>query len=261
MTTDLQSFLSFARQLAWDAGRLTLAHFQTGVHADYKGDDTPVTVADREAEQLIRRRIEATYPDHGILGEEFGAHRPGASHRWIVDPIDGTKSFISGVPLYGVLIALQIDGVSRVGVSYFPGLDEMVSAAEGLGCSWNGRACRVSAKTDLSRSIIAHADTGFFDVCGKGDAWRRLQRAVYYRAGWCDAYGYALVATGRLEAMLDPELRLWDCAPLEPILREAGGYFGDWKGNPGTEVSEGLGTSQALLPQIVAVLEGRQATR
>ena len=256
MTENLQSYLNFARQLAWEAGRLTLAHFQTGVRADYKSDDTPVTVADREAERLIRSRIESTWPEHGILGEEFGELRPGASHRWIVDPIDGTKSFISGVPLFGVLLALEIDGVSRVGVTYFPGLDEMVSAAEGLGCSWNGRTCRVSPQRDLRRAIIAHADTAFFEVCGKGEAWRRLQQAVYYRAGWCDAYGYALVATGRVEAMLDPELKIWDCAPLDPILREAGGYFGDWKGRAGIDVTEGLATSAEILPEILKVLAG-----
>lgn len=256
MSEDLSPYLNFARQLAWEAGRLTLAHFQTGVPTDFKGDDTPVTIADRQAEELIRRRIETAYPGHAILGEEFGALRAGATHRWIVDPIDGTKSFISGVPLYGVLIALEIEGRSRVGVCYFPALDEMVSAAEGLGCHWNGRACRVSSKTELSRAIIAHADTSFFDICGKGESWRRLQRAVYYRAGWCDAYGYALVATGRVEAMLDPELRIWDAAPLDPILREAGGYFGDWKGQAGIDVPEGLGTSAALLPQIVQVLAG-----
>jgi len=144
--------------------------------------------------------------------------------------------------------------VSRVGVSYFPGLDEMVSAATGLGCSWNGRVCRVSDKSDLSRAIVAHADTRFFDECGKGADWDRLQRAVYYRAGWCDAYGYALVATGRVEVMLDPALQIWDCAPFGPILSEAGGYFGDWKGNAGIDVDEGLGTTQILLSEIVRLL-------
>ncbi len=148
MSESLQSYLDFATETAHLAGRLTLGYFQAGVRPDLKPDDSPVTIADRQAEELIRARIEKTYPSHAIVGEEFGAKETaGASHRWFVDPIDGTKSFIRGVPLYGVLLGLEIEGTVEVGAAYFPALDDMVYAASGLGCWWNGRrrACPTSA--------------------------------------------------------------------------------------------------------------------
>lgn len=250
----LPALLDFAQAIAWEAGRLTLAYYANGTLAEYKEDDTPVTVADRQAEKHIRGRIEKAYPHHAILGEEYGDSGTKASHRWIIDPIDGTKSFISGVPLYGVLIGLEIEGVSQVGAMYFPALDILVAGANGLGCSWNGRACRVSEKADLSRAIIAHADTASFAKFGKGQRWSRLQNAVYYNAGWCDAYGYALVAGGRIDLMLDPAMNIWDAAPLLPILREAGGYFGDWRGQERIDGNEGLATNRHLLPGVLDLL-------
>jgi histidinol-phosphatase len=127
----LRPYLEFATQTAYEAGRLTLGYFGTeAARPEFKADDTPVTVADREAERLIRGRIEARYPEHAVLGEEFGETGGlGSEHLWILDPIDGTKSFVRGVPLYGVLIGLQISGVCEVGAAYFPALDEMVCAA------------------------------------------------------------------------------------------------------------------------------------
>ncbi len=137
--------LEFATETAWQAGQLTLGYFQTGLHPDLKDDDSPVTVADRKSEQLIRHRIESHYPNYGILGEEYGeAAAQGSERRWIVDPIDGTRSFVRGVPLYAVLIALEVGDDVPVGVAYFPALGEMLAAADGLGCWWNGRPARVS---------------------------------------------------------------------------------------------------------------------
>ncbi|MEM7013596.1 MAG: inositol monophosphatase family protein [Verrucomicrobiota bacterium] len=250
----LTDLLDFARQIAFEAGRLTLGYFQTGVKPDFKEDDSPVTIADKNAEELIRTRIEAAYPHHAILGEEFGEVRSGASHRWIIDPIDGTKSFMCGVPIYGTLLGLEIDGECKVGVAYFPGLDEMISAATGHGCSLNGRACRVSEQGDLSRAIMSHADTAAYAENGKAKRWERLQKAVYYNAGWCDAYGYLLVACGRIEIMSDPIMNIWDCAPFLTILREAGGYFGDWSGNETISAPESLGTNQRLREAVLEAM-------
>lgn len=254
----LEQYLDFAKELAWEAGKLTLGYFQTGVRPEWKGDDTPVTIADRGAEELIRRRIEAKYPDHAILGEEFEAKETaGASHRWIIDPIDGTKSFIRGIPLYGVLVALEIEGEAAVGVANFPGLNEMVYAANGLGCYWNGRRAQVSDCQTLDRAMMAHIDTATYDrYPGKGEAFDRLTKAAYYNMGVCDAYGYALVATGRMEIMSDPIVNTYDIAPFLPILREAGGYCGDWQGNETIHAGESLGTTQTLLPQVLEVIHG-----
>lgn len=251
----LRDYLEFATETAYLAGRLTLGYFRTGVQVDAKEDNSPVTVADRRAEELIRRRIEGAYPKHAVLGEEYGAEgSEGSTHRWIVDPIDGTRSFVRGVPLYGVLVGLEIEGVSEVGAAYFPALDEIVCAASGEGCYWNGRRCYVSQTESLSRSVVSFTDAASFDKYGRSEAWRRIQAASDYRVGWSDAYGHALVATGRCELMLDPIMNPWDCAPFPPMLREAGGYFGDWSGEETIYGSEGMSTTRALLPSVLELV-------
>ena len=255
----LSDFLRFAEKTAREAGALTLDYFLTEeASPDFKEDDTPVTVADRKAEELIRARIATEFPDHQVVGEEFGSSGNQSEYRWIIDPIDGTKSFVHGVPLYAVLLALEVRGKVEVGCAYFPALDEMISAATGHGAHWNGKPCRVSKESRIDRAVCAHIDTAYFGRNGKGEAWERLQKAVYYNAGWCDAYGYLLVATGRSEVMLDPVMAVWDCGPFPPIFREAGGYFGDWAGNEGRiDAGEALATNAALKDQVVALLKGK----
>jgi histidinol-phosphatase len=255
MKLPLTEYLDFARQVAFEAGRLTLGYFQAGVRADFKADDTPVTVADRRAEELIRAAIGRRYPSHRIVGEEFGAGdgKPDAPC-WYIDPIDGTKSFIRGVPLYGVLLGLEVAGRVEVGVAYFPALDEMVSAASGLGCFLNGRRCRVLETDSLARSIVSFTDAGSFEQYDRGREWQRILEASWYRVGWSDAYGHALVASGRLELMLDPVVKPWDCGPFPVILREAGGYFGDWSGNETIHAGEAISTTATLLPEVLRVL-------
>lgn len=248
---NLQPYYDFAVETAYQAGKFTLGYFQGEIAPEYKSDDTPVTAADRGAEALIRRRIEQTYPDHDILGEEYGSIDRQASCRWLIDPIDGTKSFIRGVPLYAVLIGLEIDGVVRVGACYLPALDEMVSAAEGLGCWWNGRRCHVSTVDRLERAWVSCTDVYHFERYHRGKEWERICQRAYARTVWGDAYGYALVATGRLELMLDPVMNVWDCAPFPVILKEAGGYFGDWSGTGSIYRGEALGTNAALLAEVL----------
>jgi histidinol-phosphatase len=257
MESSLKEYLDFAVQTAHTAGRLTLGYFQNDVRPDFKADDTPVTVADRNAEALIRDRIETRFPRHAILGEEHGVKTgEDEEFRWIIDPIDGTKAFIRGVPLYAVLIGLEIAGRCEVGVAYFPALNDMIYAASGLGCFWNGRRTRVAPTDRLDRSFVGFTGAESFEPAGRFDAWQRLLRQSYYSVGWSDAYGHALVATGRLEIMLDPVLNPYDCAPFPPIMREAGGYFGDWSGNETIYGKEGLSTTQTLLPQVLALIEG-----
>lgn len=255
--SSLQTYLDFAVQTAWEAGRLTLGYFQTEMRPDFKSDDTPVTIADRKAEQLIRSRIEEHFPGHAIVGEEFGVEEGDRTgYRWYVDPIDGTRAFVRGVPLYAVLLGLEIEGQSSVGVAYFPAMGEMLAAARGSGCWWNGRPARVSTASRLQDGLLVHADTGSFETYGRGQAWERLKAAAGFRAGWSDAYGYLLVATGRAELMLDPIMNAWDCAPFPTILQEAGGYFGDWQGNPTIHAHEALATTQTLLPQVLRLIHG-----
>ena len=256
---NLRPYLEFGVQTAYEAGRLTLGYFGTeAARPEYKADETPVTVADREAERLIRERIGARYPKHAVVGEEYGeAEGADPNHRWVVDPIDGTKSFVRGVPLYGVLIGLQIEGICEVGAAYFPAIDEMVCAATGEGCYVNGRRTNVSTTQTLAQAMACYTDAASFEEHGRSDAWQRVLSAAGGTRGWSDAYGHALVATGRVELMLDPIMNSWDCGPFPPILREAGGYFGDWSGNETIYAGEALSTTRSLLPEVLRLIESR----
>lgn len=250
----LENLFDFATDLAYRAGRLTLGYYQTGIRPDYKADDTPVTAADRAAEELIREEIAHTYPHHAIMGEEYGETAgQGNPFRWIIDPIDGTKSFMRGVPLYGVLIGLEIEGVIRVGAAYFPVLDEMLCAADGLGCWWNGRRARVSDVASFERACICFTTYKNFSRREPG-LFERLSGAVYMMRGWSDAYGYLLVATGRAEAMLDPYMNPWDCGPFPVIFREVGGFFGSWQGEEGHMHGEALACNAELKLEVLDLI-------
>ncbi len=255
---DLKGYLDFAAGTAYEAGRLTLGYFRTeAARPEFKEDGSPVTVADREAERLMRSRIHARFPGHAVVGEEHGSREgEDASHRWILDPIDGTRAFVRGVPLYGVLIGLEIEGNCEVGVACFPALDEMVLAAAGEGCYLNGRRVAVSTTGTLADGIVSFTDATTFEEHGREDAFRRVRRAASTTRGWSDAYGHALVATGRAEVMLDPVMNPWDCSPFPPILREAGGYFGDWSGRETIYAGEALSTTRRLLPEVLRLIHG-----
>ncbi len=252
---DLQSLLDFTVSLAYRAGRLTLGYFNTGLRPDFKADETPVTAADRAAEEFIRAEIKRMFPDHAILGEEFG-EGPNEKNdfRWIIDPIDGTKSFVRGIPLYAVLIGLEIRGAIRVGASYCPPLDEMLCAGEGLGAWWNGRRARVSEVDSLDRACVCFTSPRNFQRRSPG-LWEQLTSEAYMLRGWSDAYGYMAAATGRVEACLDPYMNIWDCGPFPIIFKEAGGYFGSWHGEAGHETGEALGCNAALQPELVRLLQ------
>ena len=253
----LDALLAFALDAAWQAGRVTLGHYQTGLAAERKADNSPVTLADRQAEQKLRDLITTAWPDHALIGEEYG-HQPGRSdsgYTWIIDPIDGTKSFISGVPFYAVLLALVKDEQPLLGVMNFPALNEMVYARRGGGCFWNGRPARVSAVSRLADAVLLASDLDTFARFNRQDAFQRLIDATYFQRTWGDAYGYALVATGRAEIMLDPVMAVWDCGPLQVILEEAGGTFTDWRGTPTIFGGEAVATNGALFGPVMELIQ------
>jgi len=252
----LSDLLNVATEAAHLGGRRTLAYFNAGVAVETKSDDTPVTLADREAEQVIRARIAKSFPTHSILGEEAGTTEGDPDYRWIIDPIDGTKSFIHGVPLYGTLIGVEVRKQPRVGVIYMPALDEMVCAAEGLGCRWNGRPARVSATSRLEEACIT--TTSPETARARSDAYEQLAGKAKLKRAWGDAYGYVLVATGRCDVMLDPKLNPWDCAPMIPILCEAGGRFSDWRGEETIWGNDGFATNAALYDVVLDVLRNEK---
>jgi histidinol phosphatase-like enzyme (inositol monophosphatase family) len=249
--------LQVAEELALEAGRITLEHFGAMVAAQTKDDGTPVTAADRAAECFLREQITERFPNHGILGEEFGETNPGADVRWILDPIDGTASFMRGVPLFGVLIGVEVEGAPAVGVVHIPALGEMVGAALGHGCSWNGAPARVSEVEELSRAVVLTTDPSVLMDGPDAEGWRRLVERAALARMWGDCYGHILVATGRAEVMFDPILSPWDAGPLVPILREAGGSFTDREGIPGAHGGSGISTNGLLHEEVLALIGGR----
>lgn len=248
----LEELHQFAVEIAWEAGRSTLAHFQAGVVAEQKGDGTPVTKADREAEALLRRRIQGRFPEDGILGEEYGEEAGRSGRTWILDPIDGTKSFVHGVPLYGVLVGLAIGGEPQVGAIFLPALGEMCSAYRGGGCYLNGRRARVGSREKLADATILSSDVPL----DPADKVHRLFRAVRLRRTWGDAYGYVLVATGRADLMVDPRLSVWDLAALIPVIEEAGGVITDFAGQPGLAGKSAIAAAPALHREALELLRG-----
>ncbi len=238
------------------AGRRTLAYFNTGVEVETKADDTPVTRADREAEELIRARIGRYFPSHSIMGEEGGESKGDPDFRWVIDPIDGTKSFIHGVPMYGVLIGVEVRGRPSVGAVYLPATDEMVAAADGMGCTWNGRAALVSTVARLTDATLL--SSSITSCLGRSDAYEILSGRSRLNRGWGDCYGHVLVATGRAEVMLDPRMNPWDCAPLPPILREAGGHFTTWRGEATIWGPDAVSTNAALHDEVIAILRAER---
>jgi histidinol phosphatase-like enzyme (inositol monophosphatase family) len=254
---ELEHLLDFAVRLARAAGDITCRHFKGSFVAERKADRSFVTIADREAERNLRAGIERAFPQDGILGEEEGEKIGASERRWIIDPVDGTFSFVHGVPLYAVLIGLEIDGESVLGVANLPAMNELVYAARGLGCFWNDRPAHVSATQSLSEALLLATDFGTCEQYGFGPAAQALQQKVNARRTWGDAYGYVLVATGRADIMLDPVMNVWDCAALSPIVEEAGGTFTDWQGVRTIHGGNAISTNGLLFDDVMETIRGR----
>ena len=252
--SELKELLEFAVELARGAGQITLHYFRKKPETSTKSDGSYVTIADRQAEAYLRKQIAERFPDDGLLGEEEGESHGSSGRRWIIDPIDGTFAFVHGVPIYGVLIALEIEGELSVGVVNIPAMGEIVSAAKGVGCFLNGEPARVSATRELKDALLLCTD---FPACaqyGFGPAAERLQARAKTARTWGDCYGYVLVATGRADVMLDPVMNLWDCAPLLPIMEEAGGTFTDWRGERTASGGNSIATNGLLFKEVMEMV-------
>jgi histidinol-phosphatase len=252
--------LALAVKIATDAGRHTLTYFrQAELQVDRKADKSPVTIADREAELLLRERIAAAFPDDAILGEEFPERVGTSGCRWILDPIDGTKSFIHGVPLYGTLVGIEQDGRSLAGVIYMPACDEMVFA-EKDGGAWHrigheqARRAQVSKCPTLADGLFVTSEVANFVSRDSASAYSRLEQAAGLSRTWGDCFGYLLVATGRALVMVDPIMNVWDAGAVQPIIEEAGGQFTDWKGEATIHHGEGIATNGLVHEEVLRLL-------
>jgi histidinol phosphatase-like enzyme (inositol monophosphatase family) len=262
--SEIAERLQFAVEIAREAGDGTLRYFRrSDLAVERKADHSPVTIADRSAEELLRQRIGDRFPADAIIGEELGEQTGESGFQWILDPIDGTKSFIHGVPLYTTLIAVLHNEEPQIGVIHAPALGETVYAARGNGCWYTcgsaskPQAARVSQVASLNEGLLLTTEVEGFRQRPSGDAtdvFVRLQRVARVARTWGDGYGYLMVATGRAEVMIDPIVNLWDAAPLLPIIEEAGGHFSDWKGNSTIRAGEALATNGRLSREVLRMM-------
>ncbi len=260
-SSELTPRLNFALSVAREASELILKYYQTAdLAVERKGDASPVTEADRGAELLIRERLAASFPHDAILGEEFPDQPGTTGFRWILDPIDGTKSFIHGVPLFGTLIGVEYNMRCVIGVCRFPALNEVVYAARGSGAWWQignlePRRARVAATTKLEESTFCTTNVTRWQKINRWTELETLLNSVHLARGWGDCFGHMMVATGRAELMIDPAMNPWDAAALLPIVEEAGGHFVDWSGKSTIYGGNGLSVVPGLKDKILGILK------
>jgi histidinol phosphatase-like enzyme (inositol monophosphatase family) len=243
-----------AAELARLTGDVAFKHFRQDIAIEQKADGSPVTIADRHAEESARRWLAKRFPADGIVGEEFGFDRPDARRRWILDPIDGTKTFIRGVPLWGSLVAVAEGTEVLAGAACFPAVNEIVVAGRGAGCWHNDSRCTVSTVGSLDLATALTTDDRFPTDEGRRFAWAEFAARVSLARTWGDCYGYLLVATGRADVMVDDIVSAWDAAAVECIVVEAGGVFTDWEGIPTAFGGSAIATNAALADHARAAL-------
>ena len=249
----LQHLEKFAEKIAAAAGRITLEYFGKEFRVEVKEDRSPVTEADKRAERLLREAIEKEFPDHGILGEEFGETNPGAEWRWIFDPIDGTRPFVAGVPQYAVLVALEHRGDSVVGVIHNPPLGRMMTASVGNGCKLNGHVVSVSNVSEISEANILSSCYANMTRRHPRQMAALLEHSRF-APGWGDGFGYMLVAEGKCDAMIDSGFNVWDTAAVKICIEEAKGRFTDWNGKADIRVDSGLAANPVLHRRLLEFL-------
>lgn len=250
---DLSPYRTFMTELARDSGEFIRPLFrQPGVMVETKADASPVTIADRGAEELIRERIAKRFPDHGIIGEEFGAEREIAEFVWVLDPVDGTHAFVTGVPLWGTLIALLHQGQPVLGCIHQPVLDQLM-LGDGRETLLNGRAVRCRPTRRLADATLLTSDPLSPARFQPRSRYDELQSRVRLVRTWADCYGYLLVASGWADICVDPIMNPWDIAAVVPIIRGAGGTITDWRGGPPYPAQSTIASTTAELH--AAVLE------
>jgi histidinol-phosphatase len=249
-----ESLLQAVQECAALAGSVAFSHYRKGVAVALKGDGSPVTIADRNAEEAAREWIRSRFPADGTLGEEFGEQAGTSGRRWVIDPIDGTKSFVRGVPFWGSLVAVVEGDRVLAGAASFPATGEIIAAAEGCGSWHNGSRAAVSTVADLSAATVLITDDRAFASTASREAWKRIWEVAAVSRTWGDAFGYLMVATGRAEVMVDPRINVWDIACFLPIIEEAGGVFTDLHGVATAFGGHAIATNAALAAESREIL-------
>lgn len=255
MNFELEKALNLASQWADEAGQLTLKYYGKKVEILSKDDNSPVTIADKEAEILLRKRIEEAYPDHGIIGEEFGAKESKSGFTWILDPIDGTKSFIHTIPLYTNLIGLLYNDEPILGVINAPVVNEKVIAAKGLGSWYNDTKAQVRETKSIDDITFLITELKKNETEGHEEFFKEVHDRCRIMRTWGDAYGHMKIAAGQADLMFDPILSIWDAAALAPVVTEAGGVFSDVNGVETIHSGNGFSCSKSLKPEVISLLD------
>lgn len=255
MLSDWRARYDLAVTAAQKAGDLARGYYETTFDVEHKADSSPVTVADKSAEKLIREAVSAAFPTDGFLGEEYG-DQPGTSgFRWIIDPIDGTKSFIRHVPIWATLVGLEYKGEQIGGVAYVPVFGMTYRALRGDGAYMNERKVRVSNVTALGESSLCYSSMGWFTRAGKERVFFDLYKRTKRQRGHGDFYGFVLVAEGAADIMVEHGVNPWDVAATKAIVEEAGGAFTDWRGTPTIHTPDVLATNGKLHAEVLGILQ------
>lgn len=244
---------NFCRLLADESGKVIRKYFRTDINIETKPDSSPVTIADKKSEELMRDLILKEFPDHGILGEELGEHNASAEYKWILDPIDGTKSFISGVPLFGTLIALLHNDEPVIGVINHPLLDQYI-IGDNLTAELNGEKIKVRECSKISSALLLSSDHLNFGKYRSKEGFERLTGAVKLYRMWGDCYGYSLLASGYADIMIDPIMSRWDLAALIPVVKGAGGVITDYYGNNPASGDSIVAANPSIHAEVIRIL-------
>jgi len=223
-------FVALAERLADASGKIVRRYFRTSIEIIAKADDSPVTIADREAESALRQMVKLAYPHHGLIGEEFPAERPDAEYVWVFDPIDGTKSFITGRPLFGTLIGLLHRGKPILGVIDSPAIGERWIGSAGRPTSFQGQPVKVRPCADLSQAVLAASSPHMFGTQEAAEAFHRVRRKAGLTLYGADCYAYGLIASGFHDLVVEANNGIYDFLPLVPVIEGAGGVITDWEG-------------------------------
>lgn len=253
MALNKSDLLEFITQLTQESAAIIKRYWDSSFTVEYKSDNSPVTAADKEVENTLRRRIKERFPDHGIIGEEMGNELSDADYVWVLDPIDGTKSFMTHVPLFGTLIGVLHRGTPLVGAIHQPILNELC-LGDGERTTLNGRPVRARNTQSLAEATLL---TSAFETqlnTDKFEPWNRLVGSCRISRTWGDCYGYLLVASGRADIMIDPILNPWDLLPLIPVMEGAGVKITDWNGQPAIQGQSAAAANPVLHDKVMHIL-------
>ena len=256
MNADWRTRYDLAIDLGRRAGMLAKGYYDSTFEVEWKADASPVTVADKNAESLIRDEVKKHFPGDGFLGEEFGNEESRTGFRWVIDPIDGTRSFVRHIPIWATLIGLEYKGEQIGGVAYIPCWDTMYRALRGDGAYCDARKIHVSKTDKLSDAFLCYSSVGWFRKAGREHTFMELAAKTQRQRGYGDFYGFVLVAEGAMDMMVEHGVHPWDVAATKPIVEEAGGKFTDWSNVPTIHKPDVLASNGVLHAEVLAILNG-----